>query len=100
MCSTEKCVDEHRRQKVYLKPEHLRLKLQDDEEIGAATLGWLDAHGFSGSQARPRPLPAYPPRIFFFSARVRALACRESRYGAPTPAAPHPPPRPARRRRA
>ena len=27
MCSTEKCVDEHRRQKVYLKPEHLRLKL-------------------------------------------------------------------------
>ena len=52
---------------------------EDDEEIGAATLGWLDAHGFSGSQARPRPLPAYPTRIFFFSARVRALACREPR---------------------
>ena len=71
MCSTEKCVDEHRRQKVYLKPEHLRLKLQDDEEIGAATLGWLDAHGFSGSQARPRPLPR-PPTPHF---RHRARAC-------------------------
>jgi len=79
MCSTEKCVDEHRRQKVYLKPEHLRLKLQDDEEIGAATLGWLDAHGFSGSQARPRPLPppapaAVPTHPAFSSSSARARA--------------------------
>ena len=52
MCSTEKCVDEHRKKKVYLKPEHLKLKLRDDEEIGTSTVGWLNRHGFDGSQVR------------------------------------------------
>jgi len=50
MCSTEKCVDEHRKKKVHLKPEHLKLKLRDDEEIGTRTVGWLNTHGFNGSQ--------------------------------------------------
>ena len=93
MCSTEKCVDEHRRQKVFLKPEHLRIKLQDDEEIGAATLGWLDQHGFSGSQARPRPLPR-PPSPAFSSSRRACVPWRAASPGtAPPPRLNPTPPR-------
>ena len=78
MCSTEKCVDEHRKKKVYLKPEHLKLKLLDDEEIGTSTVGWLNKHGFNDSQVhrarcatrmrrppcvpRARPTPQLAPR--------------------------------------
>ena len=78
MCSTEKCVDEHRKKKVHLKPEHLKLKLRDDEEIGTRTVGWLNTHGFNGSQVRrarrPTRICGAPPPA--------CLACREP--------APHP----------
>ena len=60
VCTTEKCVDEHRRRKVYLKPEHLKLKLRDDEELGTGTMGWLGRHGFDASQVPP--LPCRPAR--------------------------------------
>ena len=94
MCSTEKCVDEHRRQKVYLKPEHLKLKLQDDEEIGAATLGWLDQHSFSGLQARPRPLPRPPtPHLLLLHRRARVPWRAASPGTAPPPRLTPTPPR-------
>merc|ERR1712216_77483 len=50
VCTTEKCVDEHGKKKVRLKPEHLKEKLRDDEIIGNSTIGWLKDHGFDDSQ--------------------------------------------------
>jgi hypothetical protein len=79
MCATEKCVDEHRKKKVYLKPEHLKLKLRDDEEIGTSTVGWLNQHGFNGSQVRRARCPTA------CSVRPR-LACHEP--ARPPPAGP------------
>ena len=63
VCTTEKCVEAHANMKVYLKPEHLVLKLQDDEKIGKKTMSWLNSHGFNRQQVSAHECPHMRHRL-------------------------------------